>query len=285
MKFITAIFNNLHGSKFGGRLNRDRHYTYSIRTLANMGQQIICYIAKADMPYVQEYLTKHNVTNIEFREYDLESFEYHQKIQEIKEINKEAYLQDNVWEYRSVELMWLKLFWLKQEADTMADGDKVFWIDSGISHGGIMPKIYNENPNHNDEYEQSFRCINAFNPKLVSKLDNLTQGSLFTFYCNNRQHHYPPLYSHSDVMSGSVVAGLFGGRASDVKTLFEKSKEIIDYIVAHDTLLQEELILTLVHQTNPELFAAWDFDTWYHVDWNCYDPKLKSFSTFFEGLA
>jgi hypothetical protein len=283
MKFITAIFNHLHGSKFGGRLNRDRHYAFSIRTLANLGQPMVCYIATADMPYVQEYLDKHEVKNIEFREYDLESFEYHQKIQEIKEINKITYAEDNVWEYRSVELMWLKLFWLKQEADTLADDEKVFWIDAGLSHGGIMPKKFNENPL--DEYEQSFRNTKAFNPKLSSKLDNLTQESLFTFYCNNRQHHYPPLYSHDTVMSGSVVAGLFGGKASDVKILFEKGKEIIDYIVTKDTLLQEELILTLVHQNNPGLFRAFDFDTWYHEDWDCFDPKMKSFSAFFEGLA
>lgn len=282
MKFITAIYNGLHHTEYGGRLNRDGHYLYSIRCLANMGAEIICYTSSADRASVQEYLDKHDLKNIVLREYDLAEMPYHGKIREIKEINKNLYAQDNVWAHRCVELMWLKIIWLYQESQRYPD-EKVVWIDAGISHGGIIPKKFNSK-NDLPGYENSFQHDKAFSGKLVAKLDKNTDDKVFAFYCNNRQHNYPDLFLNDPRLPGSICAGIFGGKAEQVRQLHTDFVEIIDYIISNNTLMQEEMMMTLIYQARPELFNTFDFDTWYHPDWDCYNPELKSFSEFFEDL-
>jgi hypothetical protein len=283
MKFITAIYNGLHGTKFGGRLNRDRHYLYSIKCLAGMGVDIICYTTKVDSFNIQEYLTKNNITNVELRIFDLEKMKHHSKIQKLKELNKEFYDQDNVWEFRSVELMWLKVYWLKEESEKNPL-ETYFWIDAGISHDGIIPKKYNPNSIEND-YESSFQNTLAFNRNLALKLERIVKNDrLFTFYCTNRQHSYPPLYNSDVELSGSVVAGLFGGKHNAIEAIYVEFEKIVEYILSKDTLMQEELILTVIYKRRPELFSIYSFATWYHDDWACWDRNLKSFSQFFEDV-
>ena len=36
--------------------------------------------------------------------------------------------------------------------------------------------------------------------------------------------------------------------------------------------------------TGGESAVTLGLDTWYHIDWDCYDPTQKSFSAFFEDL-
>jgi hypothetical protein len=283
MKFVTAIYNQLHGTDFGGRLNRDRHYLYSLKCLANLGAPILCYTSARDKKEIETYLDQNTITNVTLKIYELPTMKHHKKIHEIKQINKELYANDNVWEHRCVEIMWLKLEWLKTESDANVN-DKVFWIDAGLSHGGIIPSKFNPFMPEDKGYEKSFQNILAFNGKLIQKLNELTETGLFTFYCNNRQHNYPELYMNDTRLPGSVVAGLFGGTNEQISKMFEASEEIINHVLENNTLLQEEMILTLIYQQYPELFNIFDFDTWYHEDWACYEPSMKSFSAFFEGL-
>lgn len=286
MKFITAIYNGLHDTKFGGRLNRDKQYLYSLECLSNLGSPIKCYVQQSEYETITSYFVDKGILNIEFEPFELSDFKYHKEIQRIKEINKNFYAQDDVWEYRCVELMWLKLFALFNESIKFKESgieEKIFWIDAGLSHDGIFPKRFN--PNANGTQHSLYQNNLAFNNKLVDKLDKLSNESLFFFYCNNRQHSYPPLYSNIKTLDGSIVAGLFGGKPNDIIQLVIECEQIIEYILSKDTLLQEELILTLVLQNNPQMFNLFNFTTWYHEDWNCYDPSVSSFSDFFNDLG
>ena len=284
MKFITAIYNKLHGTEYGGRLNRDRHYLYSLKCLAGMGVDIICYTSSNDIQDIEDYLALHNINNIQLKVFELSDFEYHERIQEIKVINKDIYATDNVWEHRCVELMWLKLEWLHIESNQYPN-EKILWIDAGISHGGIIPKKYNSDPDSTD-YEQSFQHTKAFNCQLVDALDKLTDNNkIFTFYCRNRQHQYPSLYEGETLLGGSVAAGLFGGSHDAIESLYEKYRNVVSFILENTALLQEELIMTLIYQKYPDLFNSYDFETWYHEDWDCYNRDLISFSKFFDDVS
>lgn len=296
MRFVTAIYSKLYGTSFGGRLNRDRHYLYSLKNLLSMGNYFICYTSSDEIVELEKYFNDY--TNIEFRIYNLDSSKHHKRIQEIKELNKERYSKDDVWTYRCVELMWLKVRWLYQEAidqqsrnkirkmyDASLIDEKICWIDAGLSHGGIIPIKYNKNNNINlITYENSFENNLAFNDKFVNKIDQLSQDKLFAFYCNNRQHQYPELFINDNTLSGSIVAGVFGGNADVILEIYKQFEIVIDDILNANDLIQEEMALTRIYQKFPELFSVYDFDTWYHIDWDCFDTNQKSFSEFFEDL-
>jgi hypothetical protein len=278
MKFITAIYSKLYNTKFGGRLNRDRHYYYSLKTLVTMGGEFICYTSEEEYDELVEAFSMH--TNIEFRKYNLSEFKYHNDIQRIKEENKSEYNEDAVWTYRCVELMWLKMEWLYQESRDY--NGKVFWIDAGLSHGGIIPVKYNQNVGH-ITYENSFENVYAFNPNLLKKLDKLS-SKFFAFYCNNRQHKYPDLYANDINLGGSIVAGLMGGSPESIEKVYNEYKSIIKAVLDVNDLIQEEMALTVVFRDNRQMFSESSFDTWYHDDWDCFDRSQKSFSAFFEDV-
>jgi hypothetical protein len=281
MKFVTAIYNNLHFSTYGGRLNRNFHYLYSLRCLAGMGQDIICYTTLDEMESIKSYLLKYNITNVYFEIFDLSSMYCHKDIQRIKLINAEEYKHDNIWENRCVELMWLKPFWLKQQADKYPN-EKLFWIDAGLSHGGIIPQKYNSA--YSTEVEQSHQNDLAFSPKLVKKLDDWSSDALFAFYCINRQHQYPERYANDEPLSGSIVAGLFGGTHDTITFVNNEFEKIVNELVSYKLLMPEELILTLIYKKFPNMFNVFEFGTWYHDDWSFYEPSMQSFSIFFEDF-
>lgn len=291
MILVTAIYNKLNGTHLGGRLNRDRHYLYSLRNIAKATKlQIICYTSKNDIDDIQSFLTGNNITNVKLKLFELTDFFAHKRIAEIKEINKNLYAKDNVWEQRCVELMWLKLFWLYDES-VAHKNEKVFWIDAGLSHAGILPKSLNHHDHTNHSYEESFDNSLAFNENFVNKIDSHSNGKIFSFYCLNRQHQYSDYIlqklgkEQKNPLGGSIVAGLFGGSFEQIESLVKYSTEIILDIMNGTSLLQEELILTLVYQDHPELFDVYSFQTWYHPDWNCFDKDQIPFCSFFEGLA
>jgi hypothetical protein len=281
MKFVTAIYNELHHSPYGGRLNRNNHYLFSLKCLAGMGEPILCYTSSVDKAEIEEYLFKNTITNVSLEVFELNSMKYHDAIHQLKHVNKEIYALDNIWTNRCVELMWLKIFWLEIEAIKYPN-DKIFWIDAGISHNGILPKRFKSNPI--DTVEQSHQHDLIFTHKLVDKLDKLSDNNLFTFYCSNRQHSYPELYSKTQTLPGSIVAGLFGGTYSSINFLKDGFDNIVNYILSKNTLLPEELIFTLVYQKYPDKFEIYEFDTWYHEDWDCFESTMKPFSTFFEDV-
>lgn len=281
MKFVTAIYSKLYGTKFGGRLNRDRHYLYSLRSLLTMGVSFTCFTSSEEINELKEQFSEFD--NIELVVYDLENYKYHTKIQEIKELNQERYIADDVWKYRSVELMWLKLEWLAKVASE--SDEKVFWIDSGLSHGGIIPLAYNKNHGIVDiTYENSFENIKAFNQAFLNKLDKLSSDEIFSFYCTNRQHQYPLMFRDQPNLGGSIVAGLFGGKPEAIAELYVRFQKVIKDVMDGNDLIQEEMALTLVYKDYMDSFTIYEFGTWYHIDWDCFDPNQISFSSFFEDL-
>lgn len=280
MRLVTAIFSKLYSTQFGGRLNRDLHYLYSIRTILKMGYETICYTSKEEYNWLSKELAA--FSNLELRIYDLSQYRFHEKIQNIKLENQQEYDKDAVWTYRCVELMWLKMDWLISAAHGY-DGN-AYWIDAGLSHGGIIPSKFN--PNYAGvemAYEESFENIHAFNSNLGEKIEKLTGDKFFSFYCTNRQHKYPRAFPAPQI-PGSIVAGLMGGTYEAVDLVYKAFAETINGVMDSNDLIQEEMVLTWIYQNQPELFNVVPFDTWYHEDWGCYNPDMKSFSAFFEGL-
>lgn len=282
MKIVTAIYNNLFDTVYGGRLNRERHYLYSLRCLANIGVDIVCYTSKKDLDDIQKYLDDKNITNVTLKIFELNEYQHHNKIMDIKKLNHDRYALDNVWVTRCVEIMWLKLQWLYDESKN--SNDKVFWFDAGISHGGIFPKKMNTNYDESD-YESTFQNDKAFNINLLDKIDKRSMNKMFAFYCTNRQHAYPAIMLNDERLHGSIVAGIFGGDSRIIKEVYDNFMEIVEFLLNNNELMQEEMILTLIYQAEPELFDVESFDTWYHEDWNCYNTDLISFSKFFEGFV
>ena len=75
IKFITAIYNDLIGSEFGGRINRRNHYKWSLVSLLRMTDaDFVCYTSKREVDELRSFFyEKNNIpeTQLKFIEFEL----------------------------------------------------------------------------------------------------------------------------------------------------------------------------------------------------------------------
>ena len=61
VKFITAIYSNLNGTKFGGRQSRGGHYRYSLLSLLKMTDaDFLCYTNQEEFDDLENYFFVQN---------------------------------------------------------------------------------------------------------------------------------------------------------------------------------------------------------------------------------
>jgi hypothetical protein len=283
MEFISCVYNGLHETEFGGSLNRERHYMFSLRSLANMKEKITCYIGKNDLQPYKAYLNSYDINNIIFIEHDLTNFDYHNEIKNIRKSNPEY--SEVGWNNRCVEVMWGKIWWLAEHLQGKDDDYKIFWIDAGLSHGGIFPKKYGTclKDNNNPTYEESFQFDKAFNEKTIKWLDEFTEDGPIFFETEQPQYPYPERYKSYKHLDSSIIAGLFGGKKKHLQPILDEFKKIAKECIDVKELYREEQILTVIFNKHTEQFKTVKFNTWYHEDWDCFEVGRIPFSIFVEN--
>ena len=56
VKFITAIYTDLYGTEYGGRLSRGGHYRWSLLSLLKMTDaDFLCYTSERELESLQEF--------------------------------------------------------------------------------------------------------------------------------------------------------------------------------------------------------------------------------------
>lgn len=307
ISFVTAIYDNLSTTEFGGRNNRGAHYAFSLAQIHSMGSPIYCFTDEINFNGMFSALYNRGRENYHFINYRLENYPLHAGIQHVKSLNPD-YRESSAWISRCVEIMWGKFDWLKHviEMNGVTEDKFTFWIDAGLSHGGILPKKLNSEYGHRElrsfgnaglEYAKHFEFDRAFNKNLPEYLvEYAGTDRLFFFFCTCPQHNdVSHLVLPALPKRGTVVGGLFGGNN---KMLYEWVKEAIMIchdLIAHNYLVKEEEIMTymlnkhLIEDPNFNTkFTSYDFQTWYHEDWlrdwkaNLYNPEEeKTFAEFF----
>lgn len=294
-KFITCNYTNLYGTKLNGRLNRDFIYMYSLRGIAECGDTIINYTCQYNMDIVNPYFASQNITNVVNVDYDLiKDSPYHARVDAIKDVKPQFY-HDTSWLNRCVEIMWGKFLWLEENFKNLDDDDYLFWIDAGLSHGGILPRKFNTfnnnkayyKPEKPDEMQLEFahRHDIIFNKDFSRKLETYTGDKIVLITANHNQHGDSFGFDFINTLHQWPIGGLFGGKKKIMMPFIQRFKELADIILHNECLVKEEQIMAVILNEHPDWFKTFTFETWYHPDWDVYNPKLSSFYQFFEEIV
>ena len=263
IKFVTAIYSDLYGTELGGRPNRYGHYRWSLLSLLKMSDaDFVCYTSEREFDSLCKFFYEENgidKSKLSLKVFDITKTIYSDLIDKYKNI-EETKKGD-----RCVEIQFMKFQWILMEEGNY---DYYFWIDSGLSHCGIIPNRYlSLNGNHNRGYYES----SLFNNNFLKNLINNTKDSVSIIAKENDRNFWSQTvdkkhYNNYD-RSYHVIGGLFGGKKEncfEFCNLF--NKYLYDVCESDGRLYFEELIMSLAYRNHEELFNVYDIDIWWHED-------------------
>jgi hypothetical protein len=262
-KIVTSFYSNLYGTKFGGRPYRNGHYKWSLLSLLKMTDaEFICYTSEeeyddiCDFFYKQFNVFEDHLTIVKYdlnQHYFLDLFEKYKNYEEAKNSD------------RCIEIQYMKYIWAN---NIPKEYDKVYWIDAGLSHCGLIPNKYLSpgGPTMQGYYE----CP-LFNNSFLKNLNIKSDDKFLIVGKENHRNFWSGTVNqkHFNNYDNSVhvIGGLFGGNQSlwsGITEMFEKY--VIEVTEDAGRLYHEEDIMTLMYRNHPDLFVTLDFDTWYHPD-------------------
>lgn len=271
--FITCIYSHLHGTELGGRCGRWHHYRWSLLNILNLNpSKIVCFTHEDEIDDLKTWFyDKHNVDPkvLEFKVFDLSETKHYDKIQEIKDVE-----HVKKWD-RCHEIQYNKFFWAKLIEDRH-DYDRVYWIDAGLSHGGLFPEKYQVG----DVWESHFN-ISMFRPKILKGWNELSEDKILLMAKNNtlRYHWSKTLPEHFYKTFNNdkhIIGGMFGGTSEKYDELAANfEKYLLNVLDKSDNLCHEELIMCCMYADDMDSYATLDFDDWYErPEWKQFNPKL-----------
>jgi hypothetical protein len=277
----TSIYSNLWGTKFGGRPSRELHYKHSLLTILNLTpDKVICFTNQEQVEDLKLWFYEQNNISpekLEFIIFELSDSKYHKEIQEIK--NGMVVKSDD----RCHEVQYNKFFWIDL-IPNIESYDRVFWIDAGLSHGGIFPEQYT----YGNGYEKHFN-VKLFNSEFLNKIENLTENKLLVLSKNNTGSFFwsqtiPRKYYNEFNNSEHIIGGLFGGKVNDLLKLKSKFEELLEELIKNESELYfEELIMSCIYGDNKSNYISLKFDDWYdRQNPEVYGKNVKYFYNMFE---
>lgn len=289
--FVTCVYNGIDGSPFFGAKGRDRRYLFSLINLAqNMPGEFICYSTEEDSGRLLELGNHHSITNLRVLPTTLDENPLHPRFLEIRQNNPNEYIYNDAWSTRSTEIMSGKFFWLREQATKLDPDEHIFWIDAGISHGGIIPRKYSSG-GIGDEITDDDSLFNAhnmdllFNAALVDGLCRASADKIIVIGCTTAQHEFPLSIDERPASGNiSVIGGLFGGRSSHVIAYCDLVLRLFELSAHRGVLLKEEQIMTYIYDRNQFSSYTPVFDTWYHDDWHFFDGSQRPFYKILEDI-
>lgn len=289
---VTCLYYDLYGTKFNGTNNRKLHYLYSLRNIARCGLTIYCFCAPHQYDEISNFFKENGVTNIRLIANRLEDVVYHEQIDLIRSSNVETYNKSDNWSSRCVEIMWGKFYFLQKIINTI-DSDYYFWIDAGLSHGGIINSKYHprfpsdQYPPYSDAFNYEF----LFNSdRLFKNITHIIQDKILNILCStNFEGLSDELEIDVQDKSNNVIGGLFGGNGHSLNYYILDFFKLCELCLHKKVLQKEEQLMSILYNNNPEKFWSYKFETWYHGDWvrengDYYDAQKVNFSSFFDNV-
>ena len=264
IKFITAIYSNLHGTELGGRPNRGGHYRYSLLSLLKMSNaNFICYTSEEELNGLEQFFyDQSNISKdkLQFVIFNLNNNEFSELIHRHKDI--ESIKRGD----RCIEIQYMKFIWLSMEDMSY---DYYYWIDAGLSHCGLIPSKYltAKTGVHNSQYYES----SLFNDTLLNNLISKSEDRCIIISKENARNYWSgtvdPLHFNNYDSSRHIIGGFFGGKKELLNEIIKLFKKYVHQVTEHDKrLYHEEDIMTLMYRNHPDLFVTLDFDIWWHED-------------------
>jgi hypothetical protein len=267
--FVTAIYNNLYGTEFGGRERID-HYNHSLLSLLKMTDaDFVCYTSKSDLPQLERFFyTENGISNTKLRfvEFELTDIPFYRLIQKLK--NSELMKTSD----RCYEIQYAKFHWLKLESGHGWHYTRIYWIDAGLSHIGIIPPKHLE---QGETWGSKYFYSPLFNNKMLRNLNIRTRHQLYVIGKDNTEMHYtapsiPNTYFYRGYENKiHIIGGLFGGRWDLVLDYCEHFYLLLFQLLnKEDSLYYEEQIMTAIYYREPSWFTPDFFQTWWHEESN-----------------
>lgn len=292
-KIVTCNYTNLYSTRFNGRLNRDFIYMYSLRGIAECGESIVDYTCQYNMDICTPYFQAQNITNITQIDYDLVQSPYHARIEAIKDINPKFYTETS-WLNRCMEIMIGKFVWMEEQLANLEEDDYLWWLDAGISHGGIIsrdfntfegnPAYYKQHKPDEMELEYAHRHDVIFNKDFIPRLEKYAGEQILLITANHDQHGDALGFTYTNHLRAWPIGGIFGGKKKMLIPFIQAMKEKFELVLNANLLCKEEQLMAVVLNEHPEWFKTFMFETWYHKNWSCFNSKLIPFCKFFEDL-
>jgi hypothetical protein len=257
----TCIYSNLWGTEFGGRPSRNLHYIYSFLNILNLNaDKFICFTNNEEIEDLEKFFyVENNISDkkLEFKIFDLKETKYFEEIKKIKNL-KEMETSDRCYEVQYNKFFWLDLI------DDIDEYEKIYWIDAGLSHGGIIHSKYSTG----NGYEKGFK-FSLFNEKLLNRINEITEDKILLLSKNNRGMYYwsntvPEKYYSKYTKDEHIIGGMFGGNVKGIKeykNAFEA--QLVQLLENENSLYHEELIMTCIYCNNKNSFTTLKFDDWY----------------------
>lgn len=252
--FVTSFYSNLANTILGGRHSRFHHYTLSLSTLLNTKSDFVVYTSEEESTYLNErFKSQIETGQMRVIVYDLFSHPNHHYFQEK--------MNGNITD-RCYEVMYSKTTWVKNHLHE--DYDNVYWIDCGLSHGGLFPGKFQ----YGETWENFFSC-SLFNEKMVNNLNNLTD-KIIILYADQKYHGIESKACHffyeniSNIENCHIVGGMFGGKKDSTELFCNWFDNIVTEMIGYGCLEYEERLYTVIYQRNKEDFHKLIFTTWYH---------------------
>lgn len=264
--FVTCIYLDLQQRVGNGSLTAmSKRYMESVQHLAERGNKVVVYTDAYSLARIREESRIAGLDTIEIVEKELSDMPYHADSVSIIESNADRY-KCSSWLSRNPMVMFGKFYFLNQAMQLHPEYDSVFWIDAGLFHGGLFPNML-----------KGSGSIGDFDYPLISqdlgnKLATATNDKLFFVRSTTLNHGYIEYEEvFSDRPTYGVVAGIFGGDSTKLRSFVDKCLVDVQYCISKFALLKEEEIIYRQHKLmsseQPDALITFTFDSWYHPDW------------------
>lgn len=303
-KIVTSYYPYHYDPPFWGQANRERWYKYSIASICSTGVEVVCYTDDRGNSFneLQDIKDKFNLDNLVIKRFNLEDNPWQDRIYDIR-VNKspEYYNNPSIHYYRvSPQIYYLKWIFLKYEIEPDSN---LYWIDAGLSHNGLFPKqasSYYELPGYDDGFPEEFypniehryyMFDKIFNSELVDKINTFSENKIVNLTrvgtSDNNMHLFSEKIGDTSQLGHSLypVGGFFGGNSSLIEKYANDFFDVVDRVLLNDDYIcSEQEIMWYLNSKNKDSFKNFEFNTFYHENWNSYNQGDISFYHFFNNL-
>lgn len=246
---------------------RLERYLYSLIQLTKMEVPVICYVNDYTEPLVKELELK-NLTIINKH---LKDFEYSDSLKQIKSKHKEEkdYLQSNLRKmYHEVDYGKINII-----KDHYLDKEYTYWFDSGLSFWSLWPNKYNDNTIDGMSHTKTnYQFDKVFNKELITNINKFIGDKLICLG-NRGGANRLAFDTFNTTVNFNMIGGIIGGNKKHIPTFLSEFNSLTTEMFNKNTIINKEIILSVLATRRPELFKTWLFDTWYHEDSGVHIPE------------
>lgn len=259
--FYTCFYSKLWGSEFGGRASRENHYKFSLYNILNLNpDKFVCFTSEEELKSLENFFYEEKKVpsdKLEFVVFELKNSKYYENIKKIKNL-EEIKRSD-----RCFEIQYNKFFWIDL-LKNLQEYDRLFWIDAGLSHGGIIPEKYS----YGEGYEKHFN-FNLFNQNYLKRICEKTNDKILLLSKNNSGFFYwsstiPEKYYVNYSKENHIIGGMFGGTPKQMIEFKNRFENLLNDLLKNENVLYfEELIMSCLYFNFKKDFVVFEFDDWY----------------------